>query len=210
MRFRILNKDALYDLREANKITQGIMLHPDDERPVYRQDTTEWWINQIMTGHSTLRGIRFRMIAEAPRSVVMQLIRATKEHPQPEVESSRPDWTGKERSSDPYEKKLFMQDHTVWSFIEMAKQRLCTRTETNTRKFMMDAVEELKKSDEPFFQALGYCCHPSCWWMNRCPEVRSCGQKPRIADEVIRMYRAANDTPLYSKEEEAEIAVDRR
>ena len=210
MTFRILNKDALYDVREANKITQGIMLHPDDERPVYRQDTTEWWINQIMTGHSTLRSIRFRMIAEAPRSVVMQIIRATKEHPQPEVESSRPDWTGKERSSDPYEKKLFMQDHTVWSFIEMAKQRLCTRTEANTRKFMFDAVAELKQSDEPFFQALGYCCHPSCWWLNRCPEVKSCGQRPRIADEVIRLYRAANGTPLYSKEEEAEIARDRR
>ena len=49
----------------------------------------------------------------AVKSVVMQLIRHTKGHPQPFVQSSRPDWNnGKERSNDPYEEKLFGLDHT--------------------------------------------------------------------------------------------------
>lgn len=194
MKFRILNKDPVYDFREDNKITEGIDLSEVMfiNRPT--RDETEWWIKQILTNHSTLRCVRFRMTAKAPKSVVMQIIRATKENPQPEVQSSRPDWTGKERSSDPYEEKLFIQDHSAWSFIEMAKQRLCVRTEANTRKFMNDAVEELKKSDEPFLRAVGYLCHPVCWWYGGlCPEVRGCGKEPKLSDKVIMHYRCAQE-----------------
>lgn len=106
MRFRILNKDPLYDYREANKVTEGIDLEGMYEFKSKR--ATEWWIKQIIANHSTLRCIKFRLVDTRPKSVIMQIIRATKGHPQPEVESSRPDWTGKERSSDPYETKLFM------------------------------------------------------------------------------------------------------
>lgn len=211
MTFRLLNRDPIYDFRDGNKTTEGVDLDEVmfSDRPT--GDMTEWWIKQILTNHSTLRSIRFRMKARAPRSVIMQIIRATKEHPQPEVESSRPDWTGKERSTNPYEEKLFIQDHTAWSFIEMAKQRLCNRTEANTRKFMMDAVAELKKSDEPFFKALGYCCHPACWWLGGfCPEIKSCGAEPKQSHKVIMLYRIANGLPLLSKSEEAEEAEDRR
>lgn len=191
MDFRILNKDPVYDFREGNKITEGIDLSEVMfiNRPTGNE--TEWWIKQILTNHSTLRCIKFRMTAKAPRSVVMQIIRATKENPQPEVESSRPDWTGKARSSDPYEEKLFSQDHTAWSFIEMAKQRLCNRTEQMTRNFMELAVETLKASKDPFLQAVGYCCHPVCWWYGgMCPEIKGCGKEPaKLADKVIYLYR---------------------
>jgi hypothetical protein len=119
----------------------------------------------------------------------MQIIRATKGHPQPEVQSSRPDWTGKERSNDPYEEKLFMQDHTAESFIEMAKQRLCKRTEEKTREFMGLMVQTLKDSKDPFLKAVGYCCHPYCWWYKNCPEIRGCGAKTSLASEVIKTYQ---------------------
>lgn len=114
----------------------------------------------------------------------MQIIRATKGHPQPEVQSSRPDWNGgKERSSDPYEDKLFMQDHTAESFIEMAKQRLCNRTEERTRVFMTEMVAALKRSKEPFLVAVGYCCRSSCQWYGACPEIKSCKTTPGVADK---------------------------
>ena len=189
MRFRILNENPLLDYKEACKITQGIDFGYNDYlfRP---KDETAFWIKQIVANHSTLRSIHFRMIDTQPKSVVMQIIRATKGHPQPEVQSSRPDWVGKERSTDPYEEKLFMQDHTAESFIEMAKQRLCNRTEERTRKFMREAVETLKGCNDPFLKAVGYCCHPSCWWLGRCPEIKCCNDKTdKLADVIISESR---------------------
>ena len=190
MRFRVLNRDPLYDYREACKITQGedMELQNTFFAP---KDMVEFWIKQICANHSTLRSVHFRLVDTRPKSVIMQIIRATKGHPQPEVESSRPDWTGKERSSDPYEDKLFMQDHTAESFIEMAKQRLCARTEPRTRQFMADMVIALRQDRNPFLKAVGYCCAPACGWLGgRCPETNPCRPyRKKIADEAIKLYR---------------------
>lgn len=189
MRFRVLNRDPLYDVKEANKITQGIDLAVMTAGWKEPKDEVEYWIRQIVGNHSTIRSVRFRLVDSRPRSVVMQVIRATKGHPQPEVESSRPDWTGRERSLDPYEDKLFMQDHTAESFVEMARQRLCMRTEGRTRTFMREMVAELKKSTEPFLQAVGWCCHPYCWWYRACPEPRGCGERESLSESIIEARR---------------------
>lgn len=188
MRFRVLNKDPWFDYKEANMTTQGLDILRETvcARP---KKETEFWIKQIVANHSTLRCIKFRLVDTRPKSVIMQIIRATKGHPQPEVQSSRPDWTGKERSNDPYEEKLFMQDHTAESFIEMAKQRLCMRTEEKTREFMRLLVQMLKNSKDPFLKAVGYCCHPYCWWYKSCPEIKSCGARTSLANEVIKTYQ---------------------
>ena len=212
MRFRILNRDPLYDYREFCKSTEGIDLWEsfDHWKP---KSETEWWIKQIVANHSTLRCIHFRLVDTRPKSVIMQIIRATKGHPQPEVESSRPDWTGKERSYDPYEDKLFMQDHTAESFIDMAKQRMCRRTEDRTREFMAEMVRALKKNKDPFLQAVGYCCHANCWWFGgRCPELKSCQVRDenKLSDSIIAYYRTDNNIPLRTKQEEAKEAMERR
>lgn len=178
---RVLNAMPLYDYKQACLLTEGrepdVSWQPKDEK--------KYWIKQILANHSCLRSIKFRFAAEAPKSVIMQIIRATKGHPQPYVQSSRPDWNGgKERSSNPYEEKLFMQDHTAESFVEMTKQRLCARTEGKTRIFMMELVKALKESDIPFLQAVGECCHPICWWYKACPEIKSCGACERLIDRI--------------------------
>lgn len=188
MRFRVLNKYPMYDYREACKVTEGLDLYGTDS--TYKpKNEVEFWIKQIVANHSTLRCIKFRLVDTRPKSVIMQVIRATKGHPQPEVQSSRPDWTGKERSNDPYEEKLFMQDHTAESFIEMAKQRMCKRTEEKTRDFMNLMVQTLRDSKDPFLKAVGYCCHPYCWWYKSCPEIRGCRAKTSLASEVIKTYQ---------------------
>ena len=187
MKFRVLNAHPLFDYKEFNKTTVGEELKVN--QMTYPKDEVEFWIKQFVCYHSNLRCIHFRIIDRRPKSVVMQLIRATKGHVQPFVESSRPDWNnGKERSSDPYELKLFGQDHTPESFIEMAKQRLCNRTEARTRASMQEIVEEMKKSDDPIIKAVGYCSHPACWWYKGCPEIKGCGKYDKLSDEVIRTY----------------------
>ena len=188
MRFRVLNKNPLYDYREACKVTEGLDLYATDS--TYKpKNEVEFWIKQIIANHSTLRCIKFRLVDTRPKSVIMQIIRATKGHPQPEVQSSRPDWTGKERSNDPYEEKLFMQDHTAESFIEMAKQRLCKRTEERTREFMGLMVQTLRDSKDPFLKAVGYCCHPYCWWYESCPEIKGCGSRTSLSNRIIKNYK---------------------
>jgi thymidylate synthase ThyX len=85
-----------------------------------------------------------------------------------------------------------MQDHTAESFIEMAKQRLCEKTEKRTRDFMWEMVETLKADKKhPFLQAVGYCCHPNCWWHNgKCPELKSCHEGiTKLSDSIIRQYK---------------------
>lgn len=193
MRFRILNKNPMYDYREACKITQGIdMGNPyikDMESEFKPKNEVEFWIKQIVANHSTLRSIQFRLVDTRPKSVVMQLIRATKGHPQPCVQSHRPDWNnGKERSLDPYEDTLFMQNHTAESFVEMAKQRLCARTEERTRKAMQEMVFALRDSKEPFLRAVGLCCHPYCWWYGKCPEIKGCEGVSKLSDRVIDYF----------------------
>lgn len=185
MKFRLLNENPLQDYREACKITQGLIASEDFKL----KNEVEYWIKQIVANHSTIRSVRFRVVAEAPKSVVMQIIRATKGHPQPYVQSSRPDWCGKERSSNPYELKLFIQDHTAESFIEMAKQRLCMRTEERTRKFMEEAVKELRNSDVPFLKAVGYCCMPYCGWYGSCPELKGCGRFEKLSDVLSAQFQ---------------------
>lgn len=186
--FRLLNENPLMDFKEACKITQGIEI--DVHNTIYTQkDEVAYWIKQIVANHSTIRCIKFRMKASAPKSVVMQIIRATKGHAQPYVQSSRPDWVGKPRSTDPYEEKLFIQDNTAESFIEMCKQRLCNRTEDKTRQFMWEAVEELWTSDVPFLRAVGLCCHPACWWHDGlCPELNGCEGVRKLSQRIINSY----------------------
>lgn len=208
MTFRILNKDPLYDYREDYKITKGIELGASTGEVLNfkPKDETEYWIKQIVANHSTLRCVHFRLIDTRPKSVINQIIRATKGHPQPEVESSRPDWTGKERSFDPYEDKLFAQDHTAESFIEMAKQRMCSHTENRTRAFMYEMVAALRSSDEPFLRAVGYCCKPACAWLGgQCPELKGCGRCPSAATASISQYRLDyNLTKAEGPDEKAE------
>ena len=186
IRFRVLNSDTLYDYREACNITQGIDLY---DEPIKNppKDMFRFWVKAIVANHSVIRSAHIRMTAEAPRSVIMQVIRATKEHPQPYVQSSRPDWNnGKERSSDPYEEKKFIIDFTPAAFIEICRQRLCTRTEDRTRQFITEAVKILKNSTVPLLKAIGYCCHPYCWWYKACPELKSCGKvQHKVIDDIL-------------------------
>lgn len=186
MTIRLLNENPLYDYREACKITQGIIYNKEDMKPP--KDEVKYWIKQIVANHSVLRCIRFRIIDAEPKSVVMQIIRATKGHPQPYVQSSRPDWTGKERSKDPYELKLFAHDHTAESFIEMCKQRLCLRTEEKTRFAIRNVVNEMRNSDIPFIKAVGLCAKPACFWLKGCPEINGCGRNKPLADLFLEQF----------------------
>ncbi len=177
MKVRIINADPMFDYKHACLVTKG----KDIEKITRPENETEWWVKQILTGHSTVRFIEFVVTDTIPKSCVMQIIRATKGHPQPEVQSSRPDWTGEERNADPYEEKLFCMKFTPESFVEMCKQRLCASTEAKTRAVVSGWVKELTASENPLLQAIGICSKPKCFYFGgRCNELKGCGKYPEL------------------------------
>lgn len=171
IQFDLTTKDPLKVFSKFTSVTQGkftsSFFTPKDEEAFYKK--------HMRANHSTLRCIHFIVYGVLPKTVIAQLIRATKGHPQPVVQTSRPDNTGKERSSDPYELIAFAQEHTAESFLALCRQRLCYKSEDRTRKAVEDLVSVLERSEEPFFRALGSLCVPSCVYTNRCDELKPCG-----------------------------------
>lgn len=183
MNVRILNNSPVYDYRESCMTTLGKEVF----EPLGKTGDSlmRWWMKQFIANHSTVRSVHFRIKDKVPKSVAMQIIRATKGHPQPYVQSSRPDWVGKERSKDPYEEKMIQIDFTPESFIAMCRQRLCIRTELRTRKVVESWVEKLKNSGDVMLQAVGNCCKPNCVWYGACPEIKGCGKFPKLSERFM-------------------------
>lgn len=180
---RLLNKNPMFDYREFCKVTQGVVL--DEEKKFEPKDEVDFWIKHFLVMHSTLRCLHFRVLMQIPRTVAMQLVRHTDGHPQPEVESSRPDWTGKPRSTNPEELKLMAIDFTPESWIKMCQKRLCFKTEYNTRITVYNLVLAMKSSTVPFFQALSKVSKPKCDYYGACNERESCnkrGNMPKLKD----------------------------
>lgn len=180
---RMLNEEPMYDYRQFCKITQGELL--DYEEKFRPKDEVDFWKKHFLAMHSTLRCLHFRVIMQIPRTVAMQLVRHTDGHPQPEVESSRPDWTGKPRSTDPEQLKWVAIDFTPESWIKMCQKRLCRKTEQNTYNVVHEIVVAMANSPFPFFQALSKVSRPKCKYYSACNERESCGcygDIPKMAD----------------------------
>ena len=182
---RILNADPLYDIREAIATTLG-----KDELPEFSGDLYMYYLKLFIQNHSVVRAVRFRIKdTEANKSVARQLLRATTGSPQPYMESSRPDWTGKPRNET--ETCFFTHDHTAESFINEARQRLCHRAWAPTQETTKNIIKEMWYSGDPYFMALAVCSVPNCVYQYACPErAFNCGwwdsQEPYPVDSILR------------------------
>jgi hypothetical protein len=172
IRLRILNAEPLEDMREAIAATLG----KDHLEPLPEHtDLMDYYVSLFIANHSIVRAVRFRIKDDASgKSVARQLLRATTGHPQPYMESSRPDWTGKPRDDD--ETCFFLHDHTSESFINEARQRLCKRAWNPTQSVVHRILQAMYESDEPYFKALAICSVPNCVFQYGCPEGKfDCG-----------------------------------
>lgn len=190
MQVRILNSDPMLDYRQFCKITQGEFITENRLKP---KDGIEFWVKHITACHSTIRCIHFRIIDRIPRSVAMQLVRHTDGHPQPEVESSRPDWTGKPRSNDPHELKWVAIDFTPESWIKMCQKRLCFKTERETRRTVLRWKSELEDTGIPLLVALSLCSNEKCQYLQGCNERQSCGYYGDIDNLAEKFYNGKKD-----------------
>lgn len=185
---RILNADPIGDIREAIATTIG-----KENLPEFKDDCLaqyNYYLKLFIQNHSILRAVHFRIKdTESDKSVSRQLLRATTGHPQPYVESGRPDWTGKPRNEA--ETCIFTHDHTAESFIHEANQRLCCRAWAPTRKTVQRIIRTMWESGDPYFTALAVCCVPNCVFQYACPEGKfNCGwwdkQLPYPTNPILR------------------------
>lgn len=226
-KIRILNKDLFLDYRGACMITKGFKNDLSPEycmNPSYKgckivdntascdcnhqdcpmnifwtpKNWETYWFKQLTAMHSTIRSIHFTITDLVPKSVANQLVRHTAGHPQPYMQSSRPDWTGKERSNDPYELRWLKVLYTPESFLQMCAKRLCNKTEERTRKVVQSWVDNLKAIDlqnndydrlaeAALLKCMGVMAKPQCeiHGANKCVELKSCGKHEEYWQELI-------------------------
>lgn len=103
---------------------------------------------------------------DIPKAVRNQIFRATKKLPRFFAETSRPDLTGKPRNET--ENTNFIIVGNTASILEIAKQRLCYKTEAKTREFTELLKKTLSDDDNKFCKALGYAMVPYCVYQNGC------------------------------------------
>lgn len=171
---RMLNAHPLWDIKQAAGITLGDISYTY----VTPKNEVEFWRNRFIEKHSIIRAIHFRIIWEDIRSdVARQIIRATKGHPQPYVQSSRPDWTGHPRPSDPSTPIVVGMDFTAESFMALCNQRLCYRAMKETRNTIIETIHKMATLQDTYFKALVTCLVPNCVLYCGCPEIgkRNCG-----------------------------------
>ena len=173
------------------RVTIECDTHPE-RQVIYAQDVTvgrpiqssrvTWsvdkWINKLVAGHSTMKIPKIRIIFDGVRSdVARQLVRHTRGFTKSYMESKRPDLVGAPRPKEPYPCKLIL-DTTAMGWIEIAKQRLCTKAMKETREIIMSVVLIMNTAESNFLKALAKVSAPPCTWYGACPEEKSCGLVP--------------------------------
>lgn len=183
----ILTTDPFYTLKDCNCITIGKRAGvfnkvPDTTTIELYAERRDYYKKCFLAEHSTIEVLEFRIVDDCARGdVINQIARATKGLPRFQVQSSRPDWNSgaKRKPSD----ETYVKFSSVWnplSFMQMARQRLCTNAQKETREWVQQAINCMQNSNEPFFNALAECCMPMCRYRgNICYELKPCGKCER-------------------------------
>lgn len=156
-------------IKMANGITKGLF-----EYDPFFIPSPKWAHRAMLQEHSTLEWAHLIIISRERSDVCSHLVRHTKGHPRHVVESHRPDWTGKERPGSGVE-RLYAGSWTPLAIIQMARQRLCSKSMAETRA----TVERLKKAlshGDELMQALSWAMKPECKYRKGCIYDRGCGR----------------------------------
>jgi hypothetical protein len=159
----------------------------------------------MLAEHSTLEFTDITIEDDVRGDVIHQITRHTKGHPRFAVQSSRPDWTGKERPPASTPRKFKMKANPI-ALMAMARQRLCFKAMKETREWMErlkanlyeegDRLAELTDDDSSdYLTALSWAMVPECVYRAGCPYgSKSCGfyKKFHQSDSIEGRYGQYN------------------
>ncbi len=182
IKLKILNENPIIDVKTLACTTIG---KKASNKKLNETEELIFWKDNFLQEHSTLRGVTFLIQDDNMRGdIASQLLRATKGHPQPEVQSSRPDWNNGEKRKPSNETFInFAHLHTAESWMAMCRQRLCYSTMKETRQKVLDIIEEMRNSDNLFFNMLADFSVPQCVYRMGCCDRRNCNFIDRFIEE---------------------------
>lgn len=175
---RVLNEDPDRDIMKCRLRTRGKAYNG-------QSPTDAQVLAMYIAEESPIEVIQYMIECfDVPKSVRNQIFRATKKLPRFFAETSRPDLTGKPRD-DSGSTNFIIVANTA-AILEIAKQRLCGKTEANTRHFVRLLKRTLCLDENKYSSALGYAMVPYCLYQNGCKFYeRGCKESPFMATEFI-------------------------
>jgi|GEM_PF-4589774 len=178
--------NQLENLKESLLITVGKMLSENGKKKITDMSDKDFFnyiVKFLISEHSIISNIEIRIVDQMDKNIRNQIVRHTKGRPRFYCQSSRPDWNnGQQR--DPNQKTFNILDWNAEAFREMTRQRLCYRTEKNTRQWIEKVLNDLfndgyindglQHHDHVLLNAVCFCAVPNCVYRFGCPEVNGC------------------------------------
>jgi hypothetical protein len=155
----------------ANNTSRGI--HTNAIRGISPM-AIDKWKGLLLAEHSTLEFSDFFVKMFIDGRAINHLVRHTKGHPRHVVQSQREDWTKQERPSSETPRH-YDSKWTPYSWIQMARQRLCFKAALYTREVIVDAKKLMRQEENYFFKGISWASVPECVYRNGCPYSNSCG-----------------------------------
>lgn len=149
-------------IRFANLITFG----KEDYDPCF-EPSAKWCKKAASAEHSTLEWVHIVVVSTARSDVASHIVRHTKGLPRHVVQSFRPDWTGAERPGHDA-LRLYAGSWTPKSLIDMARQRLCSKSMAQTRSWTQSLKDCLIMADDQLMKAIGEAMVPDCEYRGKC------------------------------------------
>lgn len=150
---------------------------------VGKEPSDNWWRKMLVTEHSPIRLVQYRITLKGiPSSVSVHLVRH-KIGVEPFVTTRRPD-----RGEFQDKGRDTLVDHQMvlnaQAYITICRKRLCHQSESKTVKVWKAVMKQMQKVD-PILANIGA---PDCVYRGHCPEFQDCNviRSPRY--KVQREY----------------------
>ena len=135
------------------------------------------WRRWLLSEHSPIRQFVLRItFLDVPASTSVHFTRHSK-HTEHYVMSSRPDKTGEPR--DPSRPVMHTFYANAQGLIDMARSRLCSKAEEETRLWMEELALAMRTHEDPYVRELSLFLMPNCAYRRQCPEFEPCGMAIR-------------------------------
>lgn len=125
----------------------------------------------LRSEHKPICCVRVVIDATVPKSVASHF--RTHDHKLDFIQTSRPDLTGKDR--DGSEEVRYLIVCNPQTLVNIARKRLCSKSEKNTLDFCAEIEYRARKSANRYLQILSEYMVPNCQYRGGCTEIKSCG-----------------------------------
>ena len=158
-------------IRRANLTSMGKRIPENDTW----KPTEKWARSIVLSEESTLEYASLIISDDIRGDVAGHVVRHSAYHPRHVLQSSRPDWTNKDRPG-PEVKRMYLGKWDIKALIQASKERLCYRAMKETREEFEAIKLYLLNSDDVLMKAVGWSLCPACIYRSDCPfGKRGCG-----------------------------------